>query len=185
VANWARVQVLGKDGNVLPYTPSLAIGAADDVSNTVASHDLAGTEHNADTLANLNSKVSDATLAALGVAQQFTKNQHSLPVALVDAATVLINAPDSNVFTLTATGGVGATRELDNPSGLVAGMTWTVHFIQDGTGGRALTYDTFYDFGDEGLPDHTTDGANKYSIITCVAQSATKIAATALKGFTL
>lgn len=122
--------------------------------------------------------------AVLDVAQTFTAQQKSAIEVLTDAANVSIDSSDSNLYELTATGGVGATRQLDNPTGIVAGQTWVVLFIQDGTGGRALTYDTFYDFGDEGTPDHTTDTANKYSIITCIAKSATKIGATALKGFT-
>lgn len=122
-------------------------------------------------------------VAQLAVSQQFTANQHSHIVTLTDALTTLIDATDSNIYSLTATGGVGATRQLDNPTLLVAGMTWQVWFIQDGTGGRALTFDTFYDWGDEGAPDFTPQIANVKNVITCVALSPTQIAATALKGF--
>lgn len=148
-----------------------------------AAHDLAGAEHNADTFANLNTKVSDETLAGLGTSQQFTKNQRAAIVALTDAATTLINADDGNVFELTATGGVGGTRQLDNPTNLVAGMSFIVIFNQDGTGSRALTFDTFYDFGDEGAPDFSAQAANISNVISCVALSTTQIACSTITGF--
>ena len=146
-------------------------------------HAFAGAAHSADTFANLNTKVSDETLAGLGTSQQYTKNQRGAIVALTDAATTLINADDGNVFELTATVGVGATRQLDNPTNLVAGMSWMVIFNQDATGGRALTFDTFYDFGDEGAPDFSAQTANISNIISCVALSTTQIACSVLTGF--
>jgi hypothetical protein len=122
-------------------------------------------------------------LARLSISQQFQGNQYSLPVALVDAAVVVNNCSASNILTLLATAGIGATRELDNPTGLVVGMTWQVWFSQDAIGGRALTFDTWYDWGDEGAPDYTTQGANITNIITCVAMGANQVAATSLPGF--
>jgi len=124
-----------------------------------------------------------STGAALDAVQEFTKSQRSHIVTLADAATVSFSAEDSNIYSLTATGAVGATRELENPGDLVAGMTWQVWFIQDGTGSRALTFDTFYDWGDEGAPDFSAQDANNKNIITCVALSSTQIAATTLLGF--
>jgi hypothetical protein len=145
-------------------------------------HGLGGAQHSADTLANLQTKVSDATLAALGVSQQYTKNQHSHIVVLTDGANVAYLASDSNIYQLVATN-LG-TRQLDNPTGIVAGMTWQVWFQQDSTNGlEALTFGTFYDWGDEGAPDFTAQGVDIKNIITCVAFSTTQIAATSLKGF--
>jgi hypothetical protein len=154
-----------------------------EITSANAVHALGGGDHTADTFANVNSKVSDANLAATDISQQFTKNQYSHIVTLTDAAVSEYVASDSGIYQLTATGGVGATRELDNPTSLVAGMTWQVWFIQDGTGGRGLTFDTFYDWGDEGAPDFTAQAASIKNIITCVAFSTTQIAATAIKGF--
>ena len=122
-------------------------------------------------------------VAGINASQQYTKNQHSLPVALIDAAVVLYTASDSNIFTLEATNAVGATREIDNPTGLVTGMTWQIWFSQDGAGGRSLTFDTFYDWGDEGAPDFSAQVGNVTNILTFVALSTTQIAATALPGF--
>lgn len=131
----------------------------------------------------LQSAIAPLGVALLAVAQQFTASQRSHIVVLTDALTTLINAENSNIYQLTATGAVGATRQLDNPTLLVAGMTWQVWFIQDGVGGRELTYDTFYDFGDEGVPTFAGQAANIKTIITCVALSTTQIGTTVLKGF--
>jgi hypothetical protein len=111
--------------------------------------------------------------AGLNDPQEYTKNQRSHVVALVDGANVAINAAGSNLFELQA--GALASRQLDNPPDVIKGMTWQVWFIQDGIGGREMLFDTFYDFGDEGAPDLTLKLANELSIISCVATSATKI----------
>lgn len=145
-------------------------------------HSLGGSEHGSDTLANLNLKVSDATLAALDVSQQYTKNQYSAIATLTDGANVAYLASNSNIYRLTATN-IG-TRQLDNPTGIVAGMTWQVWFFQDPTNGlEAMTFDTYYDWGDEGAPDFTAQVVGIKNIITCVAFTTTQIGATVLKGF--
>lgn len=118
-------------------------------------------------------------VALLAAEQTFTASQRSHIVVLADAPVVLLDASLSNIYQLTAAG----NRQLDNPTNLSAGMTWQVWFIQDGAGGRALTFDTFYDWGDEGAPDFSTQLPNIKNIITCVALSATQIASTTLKGF--
>jgi hypothetical protein len=122
------------------------------------------------------------TAALLNEVQEFTKNQRSHILALVDGVSVPYSAEESNIFNLLATGAVGATRELENPQDLIPGMTWQVWFQQDGTGGRGLTFDTWYDWGDEGAPDFTTQSANIFNIVTCVALTTTLIRATTLKG---
>jgi len=152
-------------------------------ARTPTSHSLGGSEHAADTFDELNSKVSDETLAGLGTQQAFTKNQRSAISTLTDAVTVAVDASLSNVFELTATGGVGATRALGNPTNVTAGMTWIIIYNQDGTGSRALTFSGNYDFGDETAPDLSSDAANETTIISCVALTATQIACSALLGF--
>jgi hypothetical protein len=123
------------------------------------------------------------TTVQLDAVQEFTASQRSHVVALTDLAVTLIDAAAGNVFELTATGGIGATRQLDNPTNLAKGMTWIVIYNQDGTGSRALTFDTFYDFGTEGAPDLSSDAANLTTIISCVALSTTQIACSSLLGF--
>lgn len=69
------------------------------------------------------------------------------PVALVDASVVAINAASSDNFTLLTTALVGATRQLDVPSGLTAGMRFYLEITQPAAGGPcALTYNAIYKF---------------------------------------
>lgn len=121
--------------------------------------------------------------ARLDRSQAFAGNQRPTNVPLTDAANVAIAALGANFFSLTATAGVGATRQLDNPSDAPGvGTAWILAFKQDGTGGRALTFDTYYDWGTEGAPDFSAQGADVYNVITFIVLSATKIRATTLLG---
>ena len=61
-----------------------------------------------------------------------------------DAATVTIQADRANTFILTATAGVGATRQIGAPTGMVNGQRILIIFIQDGAGGRALTFNAVF-----------------------------------------
>jgi hypothetical protein len=65
-------------------------------------------------------------------------------VTLTDAATVAVDFSTGINFTLTATSGVGATRALGNPTNTKVGQTGFIEWIQDGAGGRALTYGTHW-----------------------------------------
>ncbi len=118
------------------------------------------------------------TVAVLGLAQSFTKQQASTPTALTDATNISVNALNGNVFTVT----LGGNRTLDNPSNLAAGQTFMFVITQDGTGGRTLAYGSAYNFGIEGTPTLST-GAGKIDVISCLVLSTSKISCTILKGF--
>lgn len=90
----------------------------------------------------------------------------------VSGGVTLIDANDGALFELTL---AGATTELDNPTNMSAGMEWTVIVHQDATGGRALTFDTWYDFGAAGAPNLAALAANKTAMISCLAISETQI----------
>lgn len=67
--------------------------------------------------------------------------------ALTDAAVVTPDlsaggASSGNFFTLLATAGIGATRQVGLPTGLVAGEAATImlRYSQDAAGSRALTF---------------------------------------------
>jgi hypothetical protein len=85
----------------------------------------------------------------------------------------------SNVFTVTL---AGVTAQLDNPTNLTDGQTIVIRVTQDGVGGRALTFDTNWDFGADGAPDLTTEGIGALSLITGVSDG-TKVFASAKLGF--
>jgi len=103
---------------------------------------------------------------------------------LTDAATVDYNASTHNIYELTATAGIGATRLLANPSGLVKGLEWEVWFHQDAIGGRNLTVDSYYRFENGGsMPSLAGQGGDVSTIIRCKALSTTRIACQVLAGF--
>jgi hypothetical protein len=147
-------------------------------SSTLA-HALAGADHTADTFTNFKAKITGAEPAAVNLSQQYSNNQRSAVVALTDAANIATNVDLGNIFEVT----LGGNRTLDNPTGLVKGMTWTVIVHQDGTGGRTLAFGGQYDWGDEGAPSFAGQAANRTNILSFFAISNTQIAGTAMKGF--
>ncbi len=84
--------------------------------------------------------------------------------ALVDAATIAVDATLGNDYrvTLTASG-----HQLGNPTGPVDGQVIRVHVTQDGTGSRTLTYGTAYDWGTAGAPTLST-AAGKVDVLEFV-----------------
>ncbi len=98
-----------------------------------------------------NVQAYDADTAKTDVAQTYSKAQRGAIVALTDAANVALDLSTSNNFSLLTTSGVGATRQLQNPSNLVAGQSGIIEVTQDASGSRALTYDTQYEF-ENGTP---------------------------------
>lgn len=94
------------------------------------------------------------------------------PEVLTYGANIAIDAGAGAAFQVTLT---GATAQLDNPDNMVEGMQFVVEVIQDGTGGRALTFDTAWDFGASGTPTLSTLAAGKRARISCVAKSSSKV----------
>jgi hypothetical protein len=142
-------------------------------------HAIGGAAHSADTFTNFKTKITGATPAAVDLSQQYSNNQRSAVVALTDAAHIATNVDLGNIFEVT----LGGNRTLDNPTGLVKGMSWVVMVHQDGTGGRTLAFGSQYDWGDEGAPSFAGQAANRTNILSFFAISATQIAGTAMKGF--
>jgi hypothetical protein len=65
------------------------------------------------------------------------------PVTLTDAATIATNAALGCHFRVTLAG----NRTLANPSNLTDGQRLTWEIVQDGTGGRTLSYGSMFTFG--------------------------------------
>ena len=61
-------------------------------------------------------------------------------VTLTDAATVTPDFGAGLNFVLTATSGIGATRQLANPTNTKVGQCGYIRYQQDGVGSRALTF---------------------------------------------
>ena len=100
--------------------------------------------------------------ALLDTVHVFTANQSVAPVALVDAATILVDAAESNNFGVT----LGGNRTLDNPTNLTAGMVLNFQIVQDGTGNRTLAFDTLYTFPGGSAPVAST-GAGEVDFMSC------------------
>ncbi|WP_343115473.1 hypothetical protein [Ostreiculturibacter nitratireducens] len=98
--------------------------------------------------------------AALGVAQVFTRAQGVAPAALTDAATIMTDASQSNIFTVTLAG----NRVLANPTNLVAGKVYTWRVKQDATGGRTLGFGAIFKFA--GGTPALTAAANAIDMIS-------------------
>jgi Protein of unknown function (DUF2793) len=101
-------------------------------------------------------------LSAVGI---FTKAQGSASVALVDAASIVVDASLSNTFLVT----LGGNRTLSNPSSLQDGFVYNFHVKQDATGSRLLTYGSVFKFGAAGAPLlSTAANASDWMSFQCV-----------------
>lgn len=163
-------RVFGVEGQeslaIRPFVPTVGVGE----------HSLAGASHLADTLANLQDRVSDATLAALGVTQVFTKAQTVEQIDLATAVNVAVDGAGSNNFRVLP---LDQNVIVDNPTGVKNGQTINIAFKQDATGGRTVGFDTAYLFPG-GAPTITPD-ANAWDMISCyVVESAAGVATTML-----
>jgi hypothetical protein len=96
----------------------------------------------------------------------FTANQTVAPVVLTDAPTIAVNAALSNNFKVI----LGGDRTLANPTNMVNGMVLNFFIKQDGVGGRALIFDTKYDFGLAGTPSLTAT-PNGRDFVSCYYDS--------------
>lgn len=119
------------------------------------------------TVVELNKLVGVATLAELEVAQLWTKQQSFDIATLVDGVNIPWDLSSEQVAQVTLAG----DRTLDNPTNIVAGSTYTLMVIQDGTGTRLLNFGTAYNFGNDGDPVFST-GANKLDILSFIANPA-------------
>jgi hypothetical protein len=63
---------------------------------------------------------------------------------------------------------LGGNRQLANPTNLTAGMFYAVKLVQDGSGGRSVTFDTNYRFPG-GSPDALSTGAGAVDVMTFVS----------------
>lgn len=90
----------------------------------------------------------------------FASHQHAIaaPVALTDAATILVNAQLGFLFRVTLAG----SRTIAAPSNPVDGQRITFELKQDGTGSRLITWTSTaggFSFGGQSAPTLTTTAA--------------------------
>ena len=85
---------------------------------------------------------------------------------------ITLDFKTANNFSMTLTG----TSVLKNPTTLVAGQSGVLFIIQDSTGGRTASFESYWDFSDGTAPTLST-GANAVDMIAWIARSSTKISA--------
>ena len=91
--------------------------------------------------------IADARYSQLAAANTFTstnsfKQVDSPIVTLTDAASVAINFNSGNHFLVSLAG----NRTLENPTNGKVGQVGHIYIVQDGTGGRTLSYGDMYNF---------------------------------------
>ena len=97
---------------------------------------------------------------------------------LTDAASITINFALGNNFLVT----LGGNRTLEAPTNATAGQTGEIYFIQDGTGGRTISFNAVYKFPSGSVPSATsTSGA--VDLMVYSARSGTVVDAVMLKDF--
>ncbi|HEY9764635.1 MAG TPA: hypothetical protein V6D07_19060 [Trichocoleus sp.] len=119
------------------------------------------------------------TVAVLEKTQTYTQAQSVTTVVLTDGAVISVDASASNVFRVTIAG----NRQVDNPTNLTDGETLLICVIQDGTGGRTLTWGANYDFGTDGTPTLST-AAGKMDILSFLSNGSKLFFCGIKKGFT-
>lgn len=115
---------------------------------------------------------------AIDTAQTWTKGQRGEVTTLTDAATIAVDFADSNNFAVT----LGASRTLGNPSNQVAGQCGSIFVIQDGTGGRTLSYSSDWEFAGGTAPTLST-AANAVDRIDYIVRASGSIHAVLTKAF--
>ena len=90
----------------------------------------------------------------VGVAGKFAVpgQAYAAYTALTDAATITPDFSTATNFSVT----LGGNRTLANPTNLVAGQSGVIYVSQDGTGGRTLSYGSYWKFPSSIAPSLTT-----------------------------
>ena len=168
-------------GRVLTGTPEgNLVGTITDLALDTAGGDLYFKASGSSDTGWVQLSTLTGNFAQLDVANIFTKRNHVAPVTLTPADNVSLVTADGNVFDLLLD---RASTQIDNPGDLADGQVLIIRALQDGTGGRALIFDSAFDFGDLSAPDLTTATAGQKAQITCVA-TATKLDCVTARGFT-
>jgi hypothetical protein len=106
----------------------------------------------------VKSIVSGSNVVGLGetTSADQLEGRYAVEIAtLTDAATITPDFGANQNFTVT----LGGNRTLANPTNIVVGQTGSFFLVQDGTGSRTLSFDTYYDFAGGTAPTISTTAA--------------------------
>jgi len=110
------------------------------------------------------SRTGDSGAAVLTAVNTWTARQHTPPVTLTDAATIVVDFNLGNQFSVVLAG----NRTMGNPSNCLAGDNGNIVVRQDGTGSRTLTFaSNWFPLG--GAAGTLSTPANTYDIISYFA----------------
>ena len=104
---------------------------------------------------------ADATLAGLSLSQQFTKTQNFDATTLTDAASISWDASANQVTSVTITD----NRTLAAPTNMVDGAVYVLTIIQDGTGGRTMSFNAVFKFTAATAPTLTAAAAGRDTLV--------------------
>lgn len=93
--------------------------------------------------------------AQTDVPNEWTATQNFNEATLSDGANISWDASVNQTATVTLAG----NRTLDNPTNLVAGATYIIRIVQDGTGSRTLAYGSAFEWPAGTTPTLSTDAA--------------------------
>lgn len=106
----------------------------------------------------VKSIVSGSNVVGLGetTSTDQLEGRYAVEIAtLTDAANISVDFGANQNFTVT----LADNRTLDNPTNIVVGQTGSIFLVQDGTGSRTLSFDTYYDFTGGTAPTLSTAAA--------------------------
>ena len=114
-----------------------------------------------------------ADVTALGetTSSDQLEGRYAVEIAtLTDGATITPDFGANQNFTVT----LGGNRTLANPTNIVAGQTGSIFVVQDATGGRTLSYGSYFKFPAATAPTLST-GANAVDRIDYIVRTTTEI----------
>ena len=114
---------------------------------------------------------SDVTALGETTSSDQLEGRYAVEVAtLTDGATITPDFGANQNFIVT----LGGNRTLANPSNIVVGQTGSIFIVQDATGGRTLSYGSYFKFPAAIAPTLSTD-ANAVDRIDYIVKSSTEI----------
>jgi hypothetical protein len=114
---------------------------------------------------------SDVTALGETTASDQLEGRYAVEIAtLTDGATITPDFGANQNFTVT----LGGNRTLANPTNIVAGQTGSIFVVQDATGGRTLSFGSYFKFP-AGTAPTLSSGANAVDRIDYIVRTTTEI----------
>lgn len=113
---------------------------------------------------NLLSGYAGSAIPDYDVAGDWNKQQYFGETTLTDATNISWNLAEAQVAVVT----LGGNRTLDNPTNMVAGATYQLRIVQDGTGARSLSFGSAYKFPGGSTPFNSLT-PNAVDIMCCTS----------------